>query len=148
MVLLRQFLVTLLVASGYRSGLKTLLNSRGTIVIDKREMRNCLVAAVIGGFIGLHAFAIGYSLKDAINFSFMDVYAFKLPLLKATPEDRNRLMAQAEKLIAQGSELAYQRALYEHGLDGIGAGAGVGIMTLLSFREIKKYVRKKIESVE
>ncbi len=116
--------------------------------MSKIEVRNYKLAAVTGGFLGLQVFAIGYSLVDAIKFSFMDVYSFKLPLLKATPEDRDLLMRKAEKLLAEGSRLAYQRALWEHGLDGLGAGAGLGVLSLLSAREIRKFINRKLNSID
>jgi hypothetical protein len=112
------------------------------------EVRNYIIAATVGGFLGLQVFAIGYSLVDAINFSFMDVYSFKLPLLKATPEDRDLIMRKAEKLLAEGSSLAYQKALWDHGLDGLGAGAGIGVLSVLSTREIRRYINRKLNSIE
>lgn len=115
-------------------------------IMNKRSIRNYTIAAVTGGFLGLHAFAIAYSLRDVVNFSVIELYGFRLPLLTNPTEEKTKLYKEAQKLIGEGSSLSYQKAFWDHGLDGIGAGAGVGILVLLSITEIRKRIKKYLNS--
>lgn len=111
--------------------------------MNKPRIRDHAIAALTGGIIGVFAYTFYFSFMDLVNFSFMEVYSFRLPLLSASSEERDRISKRADELISQGSRLVYQRAFFEHGLDGFGVGAGLGILVLLSAYEFRKYREKR-----